>query len=58
MTSVRILFPADMKKILELDSSNVQARRGIQRLEPLAAEKREKMKEEMIGMLQTWLSHF
>ncbi|XXG46218.1 hypothetical protein AAC387_Pa02g1125 [Persea americana] len=43
---------ADMKKILELDSSNVQARRGIQRLEPLAAEKREKMKEEMIGKLK------
>ncbi|RWR72703.1 tetratricopeptide repeat protein 1-like protein isoform X1 [Cinnamomum micranthum f. kanehirae] len=42
----------DMKKILELDSSNVQARRGIQRLEPLAAEKREKMKEEMIGKLK------
>lgn len=43
---------ADLKKILELDSSNVQARRGIQRLEPLAAEKREKMKEEMIGKLK------
>ncbi|KAL6012240.1 hypothetical protein ACLOJK_002718 [Asimina triloba] len=40
---------ADMKKILELDASNLQARRAIQRLEPLAAEKREKMKEEMIG---------
>ncbi|XP_058113946.1 uncharacterized protein LOC131256883 [Magnolia sinica] len=43
---------ADMKKILELDPSNVQARRVIQRLEPLAAEKREKMKEEMIGKLK------
>ncbi|CAL5419564.1 unnamed protein product [Camellia sinensis] len=39
---------ADMKKILELDESDVQARRTIQRLEPLAAEKREKMKQEMI----------
>ena len=40
-----------MKKIIELDSTNVKARGDIQRLEPLAAEKREKMKEEMIGML-------
>lgn len=43
--------PADMKKILELDPSNDQARKAIRRLEPLAAEKREKMKEEMIGEL-------
>ncbi|XVE98653.1 hypothetical protein REPUB_Repub03eG0125500 [Reevesia pubescens] len=43
---------ADMKKILELDPSNDQARKAIRRLEPLAAEKREKMKEEMIGKLK------
>ena len=43
---------ADMKKILELDHSNEQARKAIRRLEPLAAEKREKMKEEMIGKLE------
>ncbi|KAF8407262.1 hypothetical protein HHK36_006389 [Tetracentron sinense] len=43
---------ADMKKILELDPSNDQAIRTIRRLEPLAAEKREKMKEEMIGKLK------
>ncbi|KAK9275189.1 hypothetical protein L1049_022450 [Liquidambar formosana] len=43
---------ADMKKILELDPSNDQAKRAIFRLEPLAAEKREKMKEEMIGKLK------
>ncbi|KAI9112304.1 hypothetical protein K1719_016827 [Acacia pycnantha] len=43
---------ADMKKILEIDPSNDQARRTIRRLEPLAAEKREKMKEEMIGKLK------
>ncbi|CAL5421962.1 unnamed protein product [Camellia sinensis] len=43
---------ADMKKILELDESDVQARRTIQRLEPLAAEKREKMKQEMIDKLK------
>ncbi|KAL5773009.1 hypothetical protein ACOSP7_012625 [Xanthoceras sorbifolium] len=43
---------ADMKKILELDPSNDQARRTIIRLEPLAAEKREKMKEEMITKLK------
>lgn len=40
-----------MKRILELDPSNDQAKKVIRRLEPLAAEKREKMKEEMIGML-------
>ncbi|KAJ4709462.1 tetratricopeptide repeat protein 1-like [Melia azedarach] len=43
---------ADLKKILELDPSNSQARRTIVRLEPLAAAKREKMKEEMIGKLK------
>ncbi|KAK6248162.1 hypothetical protein QUC31_019727 [Theobroma cacao] len=43
---------ADMKKILELDPSNDQARKAIRRLEPLAAEKREKMKEEMMGKLK------
>lgn len=43
---------ADMKKILELDPSNDQVRKSIRRLEPLAAEKREKMKEEMIGKLK------
>jgi tetratricopeptide (TPR) repeat protein len=43
---------ADMKKILELDASNEQAKKSIRRLEPLAAEKREKMKEEMIGKLK------
>ncbi|WCJ30179.1 Tetratricopeptide repeat protein 1 [Euphorbia peplus] len=40
---------ADMKKILELDPSNLQAKKAIFRLEPLAAEKREKLKEEMIA---------
>ncbi|KAK8655099.1 hypothetical protein V6N13_107691 [Hibiscus sabdariffa] len=43
---------SDMKKILELDPSNHQAMKTIYRLEPLAAEKREKMKEEMIGKLK------
>ncbi|XP_072955658.1 uncharacterized protein [Typha angustifolia] len=43
---------ADMKKVIELDPSNDQARRSLRRLEPLAAEKREKMKEEMIGKLK------
>ncbi|XP_076931532.1 uncharacterized protein LOC143596707 [Bidens hawaiensis] len=43
---------ADMKKILELDPSNNQCRRTIFRLEPLAIEKREKMKEEMLGKLK------
>ncbi|KAL0660076.1 hypothetical protein Bca4012_080661 [Brassica carinata] len=43
---------ADLKKILEIDPSNDQARKGIRRLEPLAAEKREKMKEEAITKLK------
>ncbi|KAJ6731664.1 TETRATRICOPEPTIDE REPEAT PROTEIN 1 [Salix purpurea] len=43
---------ADLKKILEVDPSNDQAKRTIRRLEPLAAAKREKMKEEMIGKLK------
>jgi hypothetical protein len=37
---------------LEFDPSNDQAKKTIRRLEPLAAEKREKMKEEMIGELK------
>ncbi|PWA95021.1 Tetratricopeptide-like helical [Artemisia annua] len=41
-----------LKKIVELDPSNHQARRTIFRLEPLAIEKREKMKEEMLGKLK------
>ncbi|KDO38262.1 hypothetical protein CISIN_1g033182mg [Citrus sinensis] len=40
-----------MKKILEFDPSNNQAKRTILRLQPLAEEKLEKMKEEMIGKL-------
>ncbi|XP_021756840.1 tetratricopeptide repeat protein 1-like [Chenopodium quinoa] len=43
---------SDMKKILEVEPSNDQARRNIIRLEPLAREKMEKMKEEMIGKLK------
>ncbi|XP_004487317.1 uncharacterized protein [Cicer arietinum] len=43
---------ADMKKILEIDPSNDQAGKTIRRLEPLAAVKREKMKEEMIAKLK------
>ncbi|CAE6005208.1 unnamed protein product [Arabidopsis arenosa] len=42
----------DLKTILELDPSNDQTRKGIRRLEPLAAEKREKMKEEAIAKLK------
>ncbi|MBA0564342.1 hypothetical protein Goarm_007820 [Gossypium armourianum] len=38
-----------MKKILEFDPSNNQAVKTIRRLEPLAAEKREKLKEEMMA---------
>lgn len=38
-----------MKRILEVDPLNDQAKKSIRRLEPLAEQKREKMKEEMIG---------
>lgn len=47
---------ADMTKILELEPSHDQARRTVMRLKPLADEKREKMKEEMIGKLNSLLS--
>lgn len=43
---------SDMTKILELEPSHDQARRSVMRLKPLADEKREKMKEEMIGKLK------
>jgi tetratricopeptide (TPR) repeat protein len=42
----------DMKKVLEVDPSHYQAKKTITRLEPLAAETREKMKEEMIDKLK------
>jgi hypothetical protein len=43
---------ADLKKVIELDPGNRQGRESIQRLEPLAAEKAEKMKAEMLGKLK------
>uniref|UniRef100_A0ACD5XYR4 Uncharacterized protein n=1 Tax=Avena sativa TaxID=4498 RepID=A0ACD5XYR4_AVESA len=43
---------ADMEKAIELDPSNAQAKRSLFRLEPLAAEKKEKMKEEMLAKLK------
>ncbi|KAJ0262999.1 Tetratricopeptide repeat [Hirschfeldia incana] len=42
----------DLKKMLELNPSNDQARKGIRRLEPLAAAKREKMQEELMTKLK------
>lgn len=42
----------DMKSVLELEPSHDQARRALVRLKPLADEKHEKMKEEMIGKLK------
>uniref|UniRef100_A0A0D3A337 Uncharacterized protein n=1 Tax=Brassica oleracea var. oleracea TaxID=109376 RepID=A0A0D3A337_BRAOL len=49
-----VLIESNLKKILELNPPNDQARKAIQRLEPLAAEKRkrEKMKEEAITKLK------
>lgn len=58
MRSCMFYLLSDMKKILELDSSNDQAKKTIRRLEPLAEQKREKMKEEMIGRPSTVLKLF
>lgn len=43
---------ADLKKFLEMEPSNLGVKRSAVRLESLASEKREKMKEEMIGKLK------
>ncbi|KAF3628975.1 hypothetical protein FXO38_19656 [Capsicum annuum] len=48
----------DMTKILKLESSHDQARRSVIGLKPLADEKREKMKEEMIGEAEPKLLPF
>jgi tetratricopeptide (TPR) repeat protein len=42
----------DVKKVLELDPGNTQARVSLRTLTPLAEEKREKMKEEMLAKLK------
>eukprot|EP00245_Coleochaete_scutata_P009137 TRINITY_DN2949_c1_g1_i1.p1 TRINITY_DN2949_c1_g1~~TRINITY_DN2949_c1_g1_i1.p1 ORF type:complete len:448 (+),score=100.46 TRINITY_DN2949_c1_g1_i1:180-1523(+) len=53
---------ADYKKVVELDPGNKQAHEAVRRLEPIVAEKREKLKEEMLGKLKdlgnTVLGHF
>jgi hypothetical protein len=56
LIAVNLLLFTDMKKVIELDPSNQQATRSLLRLEPLAAEKREKMKEEMIGKMLPFFS--
>ncbi|XP_074368697.1 uncharacterized protein LOC141708805 [Apium graveolens] len=43
---------SDMKKLIEMEPSNIEVKRSAVRLEQLATEKREKMKEEMIGKLK------
>lgn len=43
---------ADLKKVVELSPENQQARESVFRLEPIVAERREKMKEEMLGKLK------
>eukprot|EP00897_Mesotaenium_endlicherianum_P009178 jgi/Mesen1/8289/ME000045S07736 len=53
---------ADLKKVVELDPGNKPAQIAVRRLEPIVAEKREKMKEEMLGKLKelgnSVLGHF
>jgi hypothetical protein len=51
LSFVCLFLFTDMKKIIELDPSNAQAKKSLFRLEPLAAEKKEKMKEEMLGKI-------
>jgi len=43
---------ADYKRIVELDSSNHEARAAVQRLPPIINERNEKLKEEMMGKLK------
>ena len=42
-----------MKKVLELEAGNRAAATAIARLEPIVNEKREKMKDEMLGELNS-----
>lgn len=39
-------------QVLELESNNQTAAAAVKRLEPIVAERREKLKEEMIGKLK------
>ncbi|GBG72816.1 hypothetical protein CBR_g12383 [Chara braunii] len=52
----------DLKKVVELDPSDKQAKEAVRRLEPAVMAKREKMKEEMLGKLKdlgnSLLGHF
>ncbi|CAI7779541.1 unnamed protein product [Closterium sp. NIES-54] len=52
----------DYKKVLEVDKTNAQARSSVRRLEPVVEERREKLKEEMLGKLKdlgnSVLGHF
>ncbi|PHT95664.1 hypothetical protein T459_03546 [Capsicum annuum] len=50
--SLYSVIVTDMAKILELEPLHDQARRSVVRLKPLADEKRQKMKEEMISELK------
>lgn len=53
---------ADLKKVVEIDPHNRQSVASVRRLEPVVAEKQEKMKEEMLGKLKelgnSILGHF
>lgn len=43
---------ADYNKIVELEPMHLEARTNITRLQPIIAERNEKMKEEMMGKLK------
>ncbi|KAI7841133.1 hypothetical protein COHA_005103 [Chlorella ohadii] len=43
---------ADAQKVLELDPGNAIAQKSVQRLTPIVEERREKLKEEMMGKLK------
>lgn len=50
MTLIKVLL---LVQVVELDPGNALATKTVQRLTPIVEEKREKMKEEMLG--ETWL---
>lgn len=43
---------ADYNKMVELEPSNIEARTNVLRLQPIIAERNEKLKEEMMGKLK------
>lgn len=49
------LFPLDYKKVAELDPQNKVATANVYKLGPIVEERREKLKEEMMGIVTSLL---